>query len=169
MLVAHWVGVCVSVLWGRETNALESVTLPSPEAFSTRVQVALEVEEASPFGIIPKGVKPPPNGTQVIPLGLQVRTAGFLQALSLAKTAFAPQGIHLYIWPCSYQICERALEHTITQLITPPCSFIHVHSGRATSQADAATIPLPGLSQSLLCQAYLWLGEMTWALELNSS
>lgn len=168
MLVRHWTGVCFCAL-GKESQCLGVCDPPQPRGFSSRVQVTLEVEDAGPFGIIPKGAKPPPHGIWVICLGLQIPAAGFLPELVLAKTSFAPQGIHLYMWPCSYQVCECALVHTITQLTIPPCSFIHVRSGRATSQPDSVSILRPGHSQSPLCQACLGAGEMTWALEFNTS
>lgn len=61
-----------------------------------------------PLGIIPKGVKPPPHGIKVITLASGSRQQGALPVLSLAETSFAPQGIHLYMWACSYQVCVCA-------------------------------------------------------------
>lgn len=78
--------------------------------------------DASPLGIIPKGVKPPPQGIKAILVSRSTQQ-GLLLVLSLAEPSFAPQGIHLYMWACSYQVCTCALVHTTTQLIVSPCSL----------------------------------------------
>nr|KAF6422706.1 hypothetical protein HJG63_008542 [Rousettus aegyptiacus] len=125
--VRHGTGVCASVIWGRKTNLWSLQPSPAQRTFLYRVHSALEIEDASPLAMILKRVMPPPHGEcghQPCPLKT---AAGFLPALPLAETSFAPKGRHLFMWVYSYQVlcmcictCNYPTNHT--PLFLCPCA-----------------------------------------------
>lgn len=127
--VGHGTGVCASVIWGRKTNLWSLQPSPAQRTFLYRVHSALEIEDASPLAMILKRVKPPPHGEcghQPCPLKT---AAGFLPALPLAETSFAPKGRHLFMWVYSYQVLCMCICTCNYPTIIPPCSSVRVHAG----------------------------------------